>query len=57
MRVYLVAPVPLGTLLVGWAIGWSLGLLILLAVALSLGFEVAFWWCWTPGRNIDDTVR
>jgi hypothetical protein len=46
MRVYLVAPVPLGALLIGWAIGWSLGLLILLAAALSLGFGTAFWCCW-----------
>ncbi|WP_284948295.1 hypothetical protein [Acidisoma cladoniae] len=43
MRVYLVAPAPLGALLIGWAIGWSLGLLILLAATLALGFGAAFW--------------
>jgi hypothetical protein len=46
MSVYLVAPAPLGALLIGWAVGWSLGLLILLAATLALGFGTAFWWCW-----------
>jgi hypothetical protein len=31
-------------LLVGLGMGWSLGLLF--AAALSLGFGIAFWWCW-----------
>lgn len=44
MRVYLVAPVPLSALVIGWAVGWSLGLLILIAACLSLGFGAGFWW-------------
>jgi hypothetical protein len=51
MRVYLVAPVPLGALVIGWAIGWGVGTLILIAACLSLGFGVAFWWCWDAWRN------
>jgi protein-S-isoprenylcysteine O-methyltransferase Ste14 len=46
MKVYLVAPVPLGALMIGWAVGWGTGALILIATCLSLGFGVAFWWCW-----------
>ncbi len=46
MRVYLVAPVPLGALMIGWAVGWSIGIFILTAACLSLGFGVAFWWAW-----------
>ena len=46
MRVYLVAPVPLGALLVGWAVGWSIGVVVIVAACLSLGFGVAFWWAW-----------
>lgn len=46
MRVYLVAPVPLSALVIGWAVGWSLGLLILIAACLSLGFGAGFWWAW-----------
>ena len=46
MKVYLVAPVPLGALLIGWAVGWSIGVVVILAACLSLGFGVAFWHCW-----------
>jgi hypothetical protein len=46
MRVYLVVPVPLGALLVGWAVGWSLGLLVILLAGLALGFGWAFWVAW-----------
>ncbi len=46
MRVYLVAPVPLGALLVGWVVGWSLGVVVIVAACLSFGFGVAFWRCW-----------
>ena len=46
MRVYLVAPVPLGALMIGWAVGWSLGVVVIVAACLSLGFGVAFWRCW-----------
>ena len=46
MRVYLVAPVPLGALLVGWAVGWSIGVVVIVAACLSLGFGVAFWRAW-----------
>ena len=52
MRVYLVAPVPLGAVLVGWAVGWSLGVLILIAACLSLGFGVAFWAAWDGWQNL-----
>jgi hypothetical protein len=45
MRVYLVAPVPLGALLVGWAVGWSIGFVVILEMVLALSFGVAFWWC------------
>ena len=46
MRVYLVAPVPLGALMIGWAVGWGLGVVVIVAACLSLGFGVAFWWAW-----------
>jgi hypothetical protein len=46
MRVYLVAPVPLGASLVGWAVGWSLGLLVILLAGLALGFGWVFWFTW-----------
>jgi hypothetical protein len=46
MRVYLVALVSIGALIIGWAIGWSLGILILIAACLSLGFGLVFWWAW-----------
>jgi hypothetical protein len=46
MRVYLVAPVPLGALLVGWAVGWSLGVVVILLAGLALGFGCAFWVAW-----------
>ena len=35
MRVSLVAPVPLGALLVGWAVGWSIGVVVIVAACLS----------------------
>jgi hypothetical protein len=46
MKVLAVVPVPLGALLISWAVGWSLGVLILIAAGLSLSFGVAFWWAW-----------
>jgi hypothetical protein len=50
VRVYLVAPVPLGALVIGWAVGWGLGVLILIAACLSLGFGAGFWWAWDAWR-------
>jgi hypothetical protein len=58
MSVYLVAPVPLGALVIGWAVGWSLGMLILIAACLSLGFGVAFWRAWDAFKpRLDKKLR
>jgi hypothetical protein len=50
VRVYLVAPVPLGALVIGWAVGWGVGALILIAACLSLGFGAGFWRAWDAWR-------
>jgi hypothetical protein len=41
-----IAPVPLGALLVSWAVGWSIGMVVILATMFALSFGGAFWWCW-----------
>jgi hypothetical protein len=46
MKVFLAAPVPLGALLIGWAVGWSIAFVVILATVFALSFGTAFWWCW-----------
>jgi hypothetical protein len=36
--------VPLGALLVSWAVGWSIGMVVILATMFALSFGGAFWW-------------
>ena len=51
MRIVLVAPIPLGALLLGWALGWGISIVVGAVFLLALGFGHLFWWGWDAWRE------